>query len=380
MENQIEKNTKKKGVVLKWLITALVSMILLGAFYQAYIRYFTNTDSLSATEDFVQTPNITPTALVEEKTPSNNDVVVKDDKASTQLSLERLRNMTYKISEEADGQVELINGSYVKKEKYGETSVVLDNKNIAYSEDQSKVAVVLTTNSGGTGFWRTLVVLSSNNEKIEQVAYNELLEDRISIESLKFSGKQIAIKVLKHGPDDPSCCPSIKDEYIYDLEGSVLKNVSSLNTEDVSAWKTYENKEFGYSFEYPKNWVVRDLTLSNAHIVGLKSFVGVNPEDMAEDVYFVVKVTNNSLKEEIEFALKNITNNPNSELISDNVSTKFGSGGSLIKVKNKTTGQISETYYFEYKGSVYVVSGQSTLADNVSITANQIAQTFNTSK
>jgi hypothetical protein len=82
-------------------------------------------------------------------------------------------------------------------------------------------AVLLVETSGGSGsFVYLAAVLNQNGEPLNQATM--LLGDRAQVEELTIEGKQIRVKMLTHGPEDPLCCPSQESQGTYTLEGSAL--------------------------------------------------------------------------------------------------------------------------------------------------------------
>jgi hypothetical protein len=87
-------------------------------------------------------------------------------------------------------------------------------------------AVILATNTGGTGTFFELHAVLNDNGKPRDAARVDL-GDRIFLRSLAIDGTgAIVVRMLTHGPKDPSCCPSEDATWIYKLDGGALTRVS----------------------------------------------------------------------------------------------------------------------------------------------------------
>jgi len=82
-------------------------------------------------------------------------------------------------------------------------------------------AVILWQNSGGSGTFYFLAVLTRKGNQLVNIA-TAPLGDRIQILGGGIRDGQIELKVLRHGPKDPRCCPSQKALRIWTLRGNKL--------------------------------------------------------------------------------------------------------------------------------------------------------------
>jgi len=139
----------------------------------------------------------------------------------------------------------------------------------------------------------------------------------------------------------------------------------------------HTNKTYGFSFKYPSNWVVRDMTSSNTHVQELLGLYTVAPKSVAEDNFYSVKVTSRSLEDELIDArgVDGIT------VTIDEAVTKYGKSGWQITAKNSSTVDSSTTYYFELSdGNILSVTGETTSPSISSKIANEIVETFEFTK
>jgi hypothetical protein len=143
-----------------------------------------------------------------------------------------LKNATYQIPER--GAVTLTNGTY--QARSGDPLSVALSDRMAFGDlngDGSQdAAVILAVNSGGTGVFEYLVVVSDKDNKPQEIA-SVLLGDRVNIQNLSINKAKIRVKMLKHSPTDPLCCPSeaLIQSYRLDLKTNELV-VTSLDEEE----------------------------------------------------------------------------------------------------------------------------------------------------
>jgi hypothetical protein len=123
------------------------------------------------------------------------------------------------------GTVQLKYGQYRESAAPGsaaETVVKLGDE-IAYGKINGKdaAAVILFTNSGGSGTFFELALLVRMNKKWinTDVAY---LGDRVTIHSLSFEDEAIVVDMTSHGPDDPMCCPTLRQDLRFTIEDNRL--------------------------------------------------------------------------------------------------------------------------------------------------------------
>lgn len=88
-------------------------------------------------------------------------------------------------------------------------------------------AVVLATNTGGTGIFKSLhAVLNQAGQPAEAAAIP--LGDRVQIKSLTIQSGAILVDMLTHGPKDPLCCPTVEVVQTYTLQGNALVLLSAV--------------------------------------------------------------------------------------------------------------------------------------------------------
>jgi len=123
------------------------------------------------------------------------------------------------------GSVQLTYGQYRESAAPGSATetVVKLGKEIAYGtiDGRDAAAVILFTNSGGSGTFFDLALLVRQNTEWTNtdVAF---LGDRVTIHSLTFENEAIVVDMTSHGPDDPMCCPTLRQEQRYTVEDNRL--------------------------------------------------------------------------------------------------------------------------------------------------------------
>lgn len=123
----------------------------------------------------------------------------------------RLTNGLFEVNRSLDDQV------YVKLR-----AVVVGDLN---GDGRSDVAVILSSNYGGSGTFLEVTALVDTGRALKQANGLEL-GDRVEIKNLKVEAGEIVIDMLTHGPDDPMCCPSLKTTRCFRLtEGRLTEEV-----------------------------------------------------------------------------------------------------------------------------------------------------------
>ncbi len=140
-------------------------------------------------------------------------------------TMDALGNLAYSNTAIFSGTVQLVNGIYT-------TTIVPDSPMVGYVEltdvaatgelnGQPAVAVILVSNSGGSGVFNDLAVVMDVDGQWANVA-TTLLGDRVAINSLTIENNQVVVDMITQGPDDPMCCPTQQVVVAYELQGNEL--------------------------------------------------------------------------------------------------------------------------------------------------------------
>jgi hypothetical protein len=152
-------------------------------------------------------------------------------KPESSLTLEVLKNATFRSEWLRGGVAQLVEGVY--KEKYGENSaaeLTLYLTNIHafgdLNKDGSKDAVaVLIVDPGGSGTFYYLAAILDQNGTPNNVAL-EFLGDRVKIKTVSIRSSIVFVDMITHGLDDGLCCPTQPVLRRYKLEGNTLVHLS----------------------------------------------------------------------------------------------------------------------------------------------------------
>jgi hypothetical protein len=170
------------------------------------------------------------------------------------LSLEKIKNAEYFSGLDKNEKIKLVNGSYFKQypDSASGLSVEIYNNKIVFGDlnkdGKEDAAVVLSTNGGGSGSFRSLVVILNNSGNPVYLT-EKSLGDRVIINSINIESGIITLDMLVQGPNDGLCCPTVKEIKKFTLINNQLEEYLK---DDISYWETYKNDEYGFEFKYPE--------------------------------------------------------------------------------------------------------------------------------
>jgi hypothetical protein len=141
-----------------------------------------------------------------------------------------LENAAYQSEFTQSGEVTLENGVYSEEAapgSAGQVRVSLTDTIVSgiSSAGQPMTAVVLISNSGGSGTFYTLHVMEPQDGLVNTASI--LLGDRVQINSMEIVNGQIVVDMVQAGPNDPLCCPTQHVVNTYDRQGDQLILVNS---------------------------------------------------------------------------------------------------------------------------------------------------------
>jgi hypothetical protein len=138
-----------------------------------------------------------------------------------------LRNATYP-SEFAPGSgAKLTDGKFMSAGQVGTTTITLldvQGSGAIDADASPDAAVVLASNTGGSGTFIELVAVLNDNGN-PMPAAKSFLGDRVVVNSITIANGQIVLAMRVHGPGDGQCCPSQTATKRYVLSGSALSEV-----------------------------------------------------------------------------------------------------------------------------------------------------------
>lgn len=145
-------------------------------------------------------------------------------------------NHSYRLAF-ADRTVQLNDGEYKcgdHPDNFIEVGLVSHAIGDLNGDETDDAVVILFQRFMGSGTFYELTALIAAQGKVHQ-AESILLGDRIVIEDLKISGsvdtpatrrpKIVTLTIRSHAPEDPACCPSVRETRNYYLEksGAIVK-------------------------------------------------------------------------------------------------------------------------------------------------------------
>jgi hypothetical protein len=143
------------------------------------------------------------------------------------LTVNQLKNGKYLVpSWENPDQgewVQLKNGEFARRNQDNPLFVNLVKVALGpLTKNQTQdAAVIYGYNTGGSGFFMVLCAVINDQGQPKNSAITDL-GDRVKINSLSIHAGEIIIGMVTHGPDDPSCCPTVKKIATYTLVGNKL--------------------------------------------------------------------------------------------------------------------------------------------------------------
>ena len=125
-----------------------------------------------------------------------------------------LRNAEYHLAFDPTRTMHLVDGKATDgSELEGTmtlTTVMLDSIARGILPDgRASAAVILVTQSGGTGNFYDLALVADSAGTPRNIA-TVGLGDRVTIQHIALTGDSVAVTMVTHGPQDPMCCPSLQ--------------------------------------------------------------------------------------------------------------------------------------------------------------------------
>jgi heat shock protein HslJ len=151
-------------------------------------------------------------------------------KQAAGLDSETLKNIEYQSQFTQSGIASLVDGEVREPAPPGSATetVVKLTDHVAYGQMEGRdvAAVILVSDPGGSGTFYDLAIVVDQEGQPVNVA-TALLGDRVQIHGLSFSGEELIVKMIAHGPEDPMCCPTQEVIQTYALQGGELIQTSS---------------------------------------------------------------------------------------------------------------------------------------------------------
>lgn len=145
----------------------------------------------------------------------------------TPLTIDMLKNAEYESEFPKSKKAKLTDGAYQEEIAPGAASKLTVNLLDQYAtgdlngDGVADAAVILAANMGGSGTFVNLAAVLNEGGKPKHVASTSL-GDRVQIKSVSIKGGEIAVDMVKHGPNDPMCCPTQQVTQKYKLQDGKL--------------------------------------------------------------------------------------------------------------------------------------------------------------
>jgi len=149
------------------------------------------------------------------------------DAANRALTINELKSGEYRSNWSDKGKIKLSDGMYKEKiaaDSATELVIKLSDK-MAFGDlngdGAEDAAVILVSDPGGSGtFYDLAAVINSNGNP--QHAASVFLGDRVKVEGVSIKSGKIMVKMVTHDRTDSMCCPSLRVEQEYTLQGDAL--------------------------------------------------------------------------------------------------------------------------------------------------------------
>jgi len=144
------------------------------------------------------------------------------------LGDEQLDFFTYQLPQLGGQVARFRNGEFVDEANLRFGTVVPSPrvKGDFDGDGSPEVALLVVINTGGTGVYVNLVSVGTSGSRAVQEAVLAL-GDRVEIVSMEYRDRKIHLDMVVHGPDDPLCCPSVREVRQYEQAGSEWRQVGS---------------------------------------------------------------------------------------------------------------------------------------------------------
>ena len=152
-------------------------------------------------------------------------------KAYPPLTIESLRNAAYFDDVFAREGIRLTEGLFESRETPA-TYRKVGLEKAAFGDMDGKpetkeAAVLLWTNTGGTGNFRFICILAPGPKGDPQwlASTHASIGDRIKVQDFRIVDGKVVLDALIHGPKDPMCCPTVSSRLVFRLDGRKLVKV-----------------------------------------------------------------------------------------------------------------------------------------------------------
>jgi hypothetical protein len=143
------------------------------------------------------------------------------------VTVEQLRNAEYPSEWSESRRVRLVDGQFHEAPAPGSVTEIVVRATGHYAlgdldgDGVGDGVVVLESDPGGSGVFFDLVPVVSRGGAAVPLKPTPL-GDRVDIKDVTLSDGEVSVHLVKHGPDDPQCCPTLEVTLRYRLQGDTL--------------------------------------------------------------------------------------------------------------------------------------------------------------
>jgi hypothetical protein len=150
--------------------------------------------------------------------------------SSPALSMTLINNALYFLPQEAGGQIQLNEGTYIENSGSNDQLKVTLSDKMAFGDldgdGNNDAAVVVISSRGDRNVYATLVAVV-NNGGIAEPRAGVLLGDRVRINSVIILEREVLVDLTRRGPHDPLNAPTVRFKENYRLLGHDLDLLDS---------------------------------------------------------------------------------------------------------------------------------------------------------
>ncbi len=176
------------------------------------------TNTLEPTDTPQPTETPPPTATLE---PTNTPTPM------ARLTFELLRNSPYPTTFAGSGAVQLTDGEFQQVVSADSPIRIYSRLSDVHAfgdldgDGDREAAVILATNTGGTGIFYELFIVEMV-ENMPTIVDTVLIGDRVIIHAMSIDDEGMTLDLTQRGREDSPCCPSEEARLVYVLEEKVL--------------------------------------------------------------------------------------------------------------------------------------------------------------
>lgn len=142
-----------------------------------------------------------------------------------EITAAALRRGTFPSQHVDEGVVRLMNGMFRDTARrvvvYFQPEYAVGDLDGDGSPD---AALVLSTNTGGSGTFQDLVVVLNGSGPVRG-ATDFFLGDRVQVDRIRIADGEIRLDLTMHGPGDPMCCPTLPATRLFRLIDGELREI-----------------------------------------------------------------------------------------------------------------------------------------------------------